>query len=114
MKYTLTRDNISNTLNTLKKFKGVLIGHIGINGHTDGLSNNVYDPEISFDSYGGVNGIKINVNYTIYFGDDIIGVKPKNGSIVTVSYLDTVGELANNISKFSFTDKIGGKYSSNV
>ena len=71
MKYTLTRDNISNTLNTLKKFKGVLIGHIGINGHTDGLSNNVYDPEISFDSYGGVNGIKINVNYTIYFGDEV-------------------------------------------
>lgn len=55
-----------------------------------------------------------DLNYTVYFGDDIIGKKPKNGSIVSITYLDTVGQIANNLSKFSFTDKIGGKYSSNV
>lgn len=53
-------------------------------------------------------------NYVVYFGDDIIGKKPKIGSIINMTYLDTVGTEANNISRFSFTDKIGGKYSSNV
>lgn len=55
-----------------------------------------------------------NSNYVIYFGDDIIGKKPKNGSIVTITYLDTVGGAANSINNFTFTDSVGGKYSSNV
>ena len=55
-----------------------------------------------------------DLNYTVYFGDDIIGAKPKIGSVVTITYLDSVGDAANNISKFSFTDRIGGRYSSNV
>lgn len=48
-----------------------------------------------------------NLNYTIYFGDNIIGKKPKNGSIISVTYLDTVGSRANNITKFNATDPIG-------
>lgn len=48
-----------------------------------------------------------NMNYTIYFGDNIIGKKPKNGSIISVTYLDTVGSRANNITKFNATDPIG-------
>lgn len=55
-----------------------------------------------------------DLNYVVYFGDDIIGKKPKIGNIINLTYLDTVGEAANNIANFSFTDKIGGKYSSNV
>lgn len=55
-----------------------------------------------------------DANYVVYFGDDIIGKKPKIGSIINMTYLDTVGTGANNISTFSFTDRIGGKYSSNV
>lgn len=55
-----------------------------------------------------------DLNYVVQFGDDIIGKKPKNGSVISITYLDTVGGEANNISKFSFVDKIGGKYSSNV
>lgn len=55
-----------------------------------------------------------NSNYVIYFGDDIIGKKPKNGSIITLTYLDTVGGAANAINTFTFTDSVGGKYSSNV
>lgn len=53
-------------------------------------------------------------NYVIQFGDDIIGKKPKNGSIINITYLDNVGSVANAINVFSFVDKIGGKYSSNV
>lgn len=53
-------------------------------------------------------------SYVIQFGDDIIGKKPKNGSIITLTYLDTVAGLANNINTFSFIDRVGGKYSSNL
>lgn len=55
-----------------------------------------------------------NLNYTIYFGDDVIGKKPANDNIVIVTYLDTVGSIANNISTFRFTDPVGGLYRSNV
>jgi len=55
-----------------------------------------------------------NLNYTIYFGDDYIGKKPQDGSIVICTYLDTVGSPANNISKFTFIEPIGDKYSDNV
>lgn len=53
-------------------------------------------------------------NYTIYFGDDVIGKRPANGNIVQVTYLDTVGSYANNISDFIFIDSIGGLYKDNV
>ena len=52
-------------------------------------------------------------NYTIYFGDDVIGKKPKNGSVVTATYLDTVGEKSNNISKYVASGGIA-QYSDNV
>ena len=55
-----------------------------------------------------------DLNYSIYFGDGVIGYAPKNGNIVTVTYLDTIGSMSNNISKFTFTDKIGGSFSNNV
>lgn len=55
-----------------------------------------------------------NLNYSIQFGDDYIGYKPKNGNIIVVTYLDTVGSKANNISKFSFVEKVGGYYRDNV
>ena len=55
-----------------------------------------------------------NLNYTFYFGDDIIGKRPKDGNIVICTYLDNVGVNSNNITGFTFTDKIGGKYRNNV
>lgn len=55
-----------------------------------------------------------DTNYVVYFGDDIIGKKPKIGSIINLTYLDTVAGLANSINSFSFVDRVGGKYSSNV
>lgn len=53
-------------------------------------------------------------NYIIQFGDGYIGKKPKNGSIITCTYLDTAGAISNNISNFARVDKIGSLFSQNV
>lgn len=53
-------------------------------------------------------------NYVVQFGDNIIGKTPKIGSIINITYLDSVGSVANAINSFSFIDRVGGKYSSNV
>ena len=55
-----------------------------------------------------------DLTYTFYFGDDVIGKKPKNGNIIICNYLDTVGSIANNISKFYLSDTIAGLYKNNV
>lgn len=44
--------------------------------------------------------------YELYFGDNFIGVQPTVGSIVTVEYLETNGDIANGITEF--TTSIGG------
>jgi hypothetical protein len=55
------------------------------------------------------------LKYTIYFGDGVLGRRPKDGNIVIATYLDTVGSVSNNISKFKFTDPVGGPlYRDNV
>jgi hypothetical protein len=54
-----------------------------------------------------------DLNYTIYFGDDVIGKKPKNGSVITATYLDTIGEKSNNISKYVASGGIA-QYTDNV
>lgn len=53
------------------------------------------------------------LRYTIYFGDNVIGKKPDDGNIIIVTYLDTLGSISNNISKFVFTQSING-YKDNV
>lgn len=55
-----------------------------------------------------------DLNYVVQFGDNIIGKSPKIGSVVNITYLDNVGAAANAINAFSFIDRIGNKYSSNV
>lgn len=55
-----------------------------------------------------------NGYYTIYFGDNIIGKRPANGSIIVATYLESEGEYANKLNRFVFTDPIDGEYSSNV
>lgn len=54
------------------------------------------------------------LNYTLYFGDNVIGKRPANGNIVQVTYLDTVGSMANSITRFTFTEPVGGLFSDNV
>ena len=48
-----------------------------------------------------------NGNYSVYFGDDVIGKKPKDGNIINMTYLDTVGELGNKINVFTLTSNVG-------
>lgn len=56
-----------------------------------------------------------DLRHTIYFGDDVLGKKPKDGNIVIATYLDTYGAISNNISNFIFSDPIGGpQYRDNV
>ena len=55
-----------------------------------------------------------DLNYTLYFGDNVLGQRPANGNIIQVTYLDTVGSIANGIQKFIFTDPIAGLYKNNV
>ena len=54
------------------------------------------------------------LNYTIYFGDNVLGKRPANGSIITVTYLDTVGSAANSITRFSAVSPIAGLFNDNV
>lgn len=55
-----------------------------------------------------------NLNYTLQFGDGVLGYRPKNGNIIIATYVDTQGSDANDVSKFNFIDPIGGLYSGNV
>lgn len=53
--------------------------------------------------------------YTIYFGDNFIGKRPANGSIVIATYIDTAGPKGNNIVRFGLSDADGvAGFSSNV
>lgn len=55
-----------------------------------------------------------NLNYTVQFGDGVIGYRPKVGNIVIVTYVDTNGVDANDISKFNFIEPVAQKFTGNV
>ena len=55
-----------------------------------------------------------NLNYTLQFGDGILGYRPKNGNIIITTYVDTQGAEANDVGKFNVIDPVGGLYTSNV
>ncbi len=55
-----------------------------------------------------------NLNYTLQFGDGILGYRPKDGNIVIATYISTQGSEGNDVSKFSFIDPVGGYYTGNV
>lgn len=52
-------------------------------------------------------------NYRVYFGDDVIGKKPKNGNIINITYIDNVGSVANKINTFTIIESVGS-YNDNV
>ena len=56
----------------------------------------------------------VDQTYTFYFGDNYIGKKPNDGSIIIATYLDTDGSVANNISTFALADAIADEYTNNV
>lgn len=41
--------------------------------------------------------------YELRFGDGVLGKKPSSGSVITVSYIVTNGQLGNNASNFTFS-----------
>lgn len=55
-----------------------------------------------------------NLNYTITFGDGVLGKRLSNGNIITVTFVDTLGALAKNIVKFAPTAPVGGLFRGNV
>jgi hypothetical protein len=55
-----------------------------------------------------------NLTYSLYFGDGVLGKKPKNGNIITCTFVDTVGSQANSIGKFTSVDIISNLYKDNV
>lgn len=52
-------------------------------------------------------------NYVLTFGDNVLGRKPDNGNIITVTYLESEGAKTNKISRFSFAQAVDG-YRSNI
>ena len=46
-------------------------------------------------------------NYRVYFGDDVIGKKPTNGNIINITYIDSVGSIANKINVFTVSVNVG-------
>jgi hypothetical protein len=55
-----------------------------------------------------------NEGYSIYFGDDVIGKKPKDSNIITITYLDVMGSLTNKVNSFAIVESAGGLYNDNV
>jgi uncharacterized protein YbcV (DUF1398 family) len=46
-------------------------------------------------------------NYRVIFGDGVIGKKPTNGNIINITYVDTVGSVANKINDFRIVGSVG-------
>ena len=49
-----------------------------------------------------------NLNYEIYFGDDVVGKSVVAGNVVIIDYVTTNGPIANGASSFSFNDTVNG------
>lgn len=84
--------------------------------NTDTKLYNLADDITTLNSSSQVYFVEENpdLKYTFYFGDDVLGKKPKNGSIITCTFLDTAGLSSNSISEFVVVDPIGGIYRDNV
>lgn len=48
--------------------------------------------------------------YQLYFGDGLVGEKPRNGNLVTVQYLRTVGPVANGIGQVDAPNRRSFRY----
>ena len=51
--------------------------------------------------------------YTVYFGDNVIGKRPKDGNVLICTYLNNDAAITNNISRFVSTSGISG-YTDNI
>lgn len=55
-----------------------------------------------------------NEKWTVYFGDGVLGYRPKDGNIVQVTYLNTNGAMANDVNRFAFVSPVAGVYKDNL
>lgn len=54
-----------------------------------------------------------DLNYTFYFGDNVIGKRPNDGNIIICTYVDTVGSPANKVNNFTLIESVSG-FSDNI
>jgi hypothetical protein len=52
--------------------------------------------------------------YSVYFGDNVVGKRPKDGNIITITYLDVMGSMTNKINNFAIVQTAGGYFNDNV
>ena len=55
-----------------------------------------------------------NEKYQILFGDDLIGKKPEDGSVINISYIVTNGKSADGSANFTFSGNIKDNNSTNI
>lgn len=75
-----------------------------------------YENMLDIDSNTAVYFVEENENgqYSVYFGDNYIGKKPKDGNIITITYLDVMGSTTNKVNNFTMVESAGGLFNDNV
>lgn len=92
---------------------------VAVQESTMNADTTIYTPNQDITEIDGTSTVYFleeneNLTYTVQFGDNVLGKRPKDGNVIIITYLDNVGSAANNISKFVFTDPVAGLYSDNV
>ena len=77
---------------------------VSVNGVTYNAYTNIFNVDSSSRLFL-VQEIE-DERYQILFGDGILGKKPENGEIITVSYIVTNGRDGNNAANFNFAGKL--------
>jgi hypothetical protein len=77
------------------------------------LANDITEVDATTPVYYLEENPESNGTYSIIFGDDYLGKKPANGSVIIMTYIDTLGAGGNKVDSFTLADAIGG-YSGNV
>lgn len=120
----ITRQFLMSPTNTKRKFE-IQSANVDINtisvtvqestSNTDTHAYNLAEDITEITSQSKVYFVEENEDgrYRIYFGDDVIGKKPKDGNIIIVTYLDTEGSVANKINVFTIAQSVG-PFSDNV
>lgn len=114
----ITRQYLMSSSNSKRRFE-IPSSNVDINtlvvtvqessSNTETFAYNIADDITELNSNSKVYFVEENEdgNYRIYFGDDIIGKKPKVGNIINITYLDTIGSAANKIGTFTLNGNIG-------
>jgi hypothetical protein len=117
----LTKTFTIDTSQTNQKF---IIPNIGVDTRTIRvyITNTTKEEYFAYDNIFNINkNSKLfliqeidDEKYEILFGDDILGKKPKNGSIITISYIITNGKSANGSANFTFSGNLRDNNLNNI